>query len=109
MTDTNPNPNAQRQHDAQLRAENLSSFVLPLRADGKSLRQIASALAAERVPTANGGDWSAQQVQRILLRLDHRTASEQASRDPLAALVVPKQATPETENDPLAAMPLPVL
>lgn len=50
--------NAERQQAAQRRAEEFSGILL-LRADGKSLREIAVALTAARIPTANGGLWSA--------------------------------------------------
>lgn len=102
------NTNTERQQAAQRRAEELSGILL-LRADGKSLREIASALTAARVPTANGGLWSAQQVQRILLRLGHRPASSSASRDPLSALGLPEQPAPAPDIDPLAAFPPPMI
>jgi len=39
-----------------------------MRAEGKSLRDIAKALDALAVPTARGGKWAARQVADILKR-----------------------------------------
>lgn len=58
------------QANAAARAERVSKTVLPLRAQGSSLRQIADALNSSGVPTARGGKWQASQVQRVLMRLD---------------------------------------
>lgn len=69
-------PNAQRQQDAQRRAQELSGHILPLRAEGKSLRNIAAALTAAGIPTANGGTWGATQVLDILQRLEQPTVPE---------------------------------
>ena len=65
------NTNSERQQAALARAEELSVSLL-LRADVKALREIAAELTAAHVAAANGGLWSAQQVQRNLLRLGHR-------------------------------------
>jgi DNA invertase Pin-like site-specific DNA recombinase len=48
--------------------------VLPIIADiqaggAKSLREIAAELNARGIPTARGGQWSATQVQRVMVRL----------------------------------------
>lgn len=106
MPGTNPTPNAQRQHDAQLRAKELSGFMEPLRADGKSLREIAAALTAGGIPTANGGAWGPKQVRDILHRLE-QSAPMLESRDPLAASHLPGHAAPALEGDPLAVLPVP--
>lgn len=100
---TTATPNALRQHAAQQRAEELSSHVLPLRAEGKSLRQIAAALTASAVPTANGGAWGPKQVLDILHRLEQQPEPLPERRDPLAALIVTEQAAPIAGGDPLAA------
>lgn len=109
MTTENPTPNALRKLEAQSRAEALADVILPLRASGQSLRQIASHLTSTGVPTANGGAWGPKQVRDILERLDASTKAEPASRDPLAALVVTKQAPLPDDVDPLAVLPLPHL
>jgi DNA invertase Pin-like site-specific DNA recombinase len=57
------------QKEALAQAERVSGIVVPLRRQGATLRQIAEALNASRVPTARGGAWQAVQVQRTLARL----------------------------------------
>lgn len=52
------------------RAERVSKTVLPLRAQGVSLREIAEALNTSGVPTARGGKWQASQVKRVIERLE---------------------------------------
>ena len=47
----------------------LAALLLPLKAAGKSLREIAGALNASGVNTPRGGQWSASQVMRTLERL----------------------------------------
>lgn len=58
------------QAEAQGRAVKVSDLVQPLRAAGKTLRQIADALNTNAVPTARGGAWSAAQVMRVIERLE---------------------------------------
>lgn len=58
------------QAEAQGRAAKVADLVQPLRAAGKTLRQIAEALNASSVPTARGGKWSAAQVMRVIERLE---------------------------------------
>jgi len=48
----------------------VADLVQPLRAAGKTLREIAEALNANKVPTARGGKWSAAQVMRVIERLE---------------------------------------
>lgn len=55
-------------------AASLSSFVLPLRDQGLSLRAIASELNDANIPTARGGVWRAPQVRRLLERLERMGA-----------------------------------
>lgn len=50
-------------------AARLSDVLLPMRAAGASLREMASRLEALGIPTARGGQWQARQVARILERL----------------------------------------
>ena len=49
-------------------AANVLPLIQPLRAEGKSLRDIAKALDARGVPTVRGGTWGATQVADILKR-----------------------------------------
>lgn len=50
-------------------AQSLAGIVLPLKAEGKSLRQIAASLNADNIVTARGGQWQANSVKRLLDRL----------------------------------------
>jgi hypothetical protein len=49
-------------------AANILPLIQPLRAEGKSLREIADVLDARGVPTARGGKWAPTQVADILKR-----------------------------------------
>jgi DNA invertase Pin-like site-specific DNA recombinase len=49
-------------------AANILPIIQPMRAEGKSLREIAKALYARGVATARGGKWAARQVADILKR-----------------------------------------
>src|SRR6516225_1527034 len=49
-------------------AANVLPLIQPLRAEGKSLREIAKALDERGVPTARGGKWAATQIADILKR-----------------------------------------
>src|SRR3954464_14612171 len=53
---------------AAKRAADLLPLILPMRAGGASLRQIADGLNRCSVPAPRGGDWSAVAVKRILER-----------------------------------------
>ncbi|KZB52428.1 recombinase family protein [Thalassospira xiamenensis] len=57
------------QEQAQKRASNLESIVVPLRDRGDSLRDIAAALNKAGIKTARGAEWQAPQVKRVLDRL----------------------------------------
>jgi hypothetical protein len=58
---------------AQERNKDLAPVIADLRAAGaSSLRQIAAALNARKVPTARGHTWQAVQVSRVLARLTFR-------------------------------------
>ena len=50
-------------------AQSLASIVLPLKAEGLSLRGIADRLNADGIVTARGGRWQANSVKRLLDRL----------------------------------------
>ena len=59
---------ATRQARATGRANDLAPIIADLKAKGAtSLRDIASGLNDQGIPTARGGSWSAVQVQRILV------------------------------------------
>ena len=49
-------------------ASNVLPFILPLKAQGASLRKIAEALNERGIETARGGKWAATQVADILRR-----------------------------------------
>jgi len=63
------------QQQAMSQAERVAGIVVPLRRQGATLRQIATALNASGVPTARGGRWQAVQVQRTLTRLEGAEAA----------------------------------
>ena len=63
------------QINATARAERVRDIVMPMRAQGATLRTIADALNKAGVPTARDGQWQAPQVMRVLDRL------ERAGRD----------------------------
>jgi DNA invertase Pin-like site-specific DNA recombinase len=58
--------NAAKTAKAAKRAADLLPLILPMKADGASLRQIADGLDRCGVPAPRGGDWSAVAVKRIL-------------------------------------------
>lgn len=51
-------------------AQRVAGLMLPMRKDGKTLREIADCLNATGVETSRGGEWSAAQVMRTLKRLE---------------------------------------
>lgn len=61
--------NAAVQVQAQGNARKVADLIEPLRAQGKTLREIADALNSSGVQTARGGQWQASQVKRTLERL----------------------------------------
>jgi DNA invertase Pin-like site-specific DNA recombinase len=60
--------NAAKTARADKRAADLLPLILPMKAGGASLRQIADGLSRCGVPAARGRDWSAVAVKRILDR-----------------------------------------
>jgi DNA invertase Pin-like site-specific DNA recombinase len=60
--------NAAKAAKADKRAADLLPLILPMKAGGASLRQIADGLNRCGVPAPRGGDWSAVAVKRILDR-----------------------------------------
>ncbi|MHB2205262.1 recombinase family protein [Methylobacterium sp. CM6257] len=58
---------AVRQDRAKRRTADLAPIIADLRAKGvTSLRGIVAELNGREIPTAQGGKWSATQVQRVL-------------------------------------------
>ena len=49
-------------------AANILPLIQPLKAEGRSLREIADVLDARGVPTTRGGKWAPTQVAVILKR-----------------------------------------
>lgn len=70
LRDATMKRNVALKDQANQRAERLRGLVMPLRAQGSSLREIAEALNAAGVTTPKGGLWQATQVKRLLDRLD---------------------------------------
>lgn len=67
-------PNTERRNEAVQaqafgNARKVADLIEPLRAQGKTLREIAEALNGSGVQTARGGQWQASQVKRTLERL----------------------------------------
>lgn len=58
------------QREAKRRADRVAGIVLPLRGQGKTLRDIATVLNSSGITTARGGQWQASQVKRTIERLD---------------------------------------
>jgi DNA invertase Pin-like site-specific DNA recombinase len=59
-----------RRANASQRAADLMPKIAALRSSGvTSLKEIAAALNAERIPTARGGQWTATQVSRLLAQI----------------------------------------
>src|SRR5271163_3936030 len=55
---------------AVARASDVHPIIADIQAGGaKTLREIAAGLNARGIPTARGGEWSAVQVQRVMVRL----------------------------------------
>jgi hypothetical protein len=57
-----------RSEKSAQRAQDLGPTIRDLQASGASLREIAAALNARKIPTARGGEWSAVQLKRVLDR-----------------------------------------
>ena len=60
--------NGRRARDASRFATKLRPTLKAFRADGMSQRAMVDALNAAGTTTANGGQWSLVQVQRVLAR-----------------------------------------
>jgi DNA invertase Pin-like site-specific DNA recombinase len=59
---------------AEARNKDVVPMILALRQEGMGMAAIAKKLNDDGIPTANGGDWHAAQVQRILKRDIQRIA-----------------------------------
>lgn len=68
MRDATMKRNAVLKEQADQRAGKLAGIVLPLRQQGRSLREIADALNGAGLLTPRGGSWQATQVKRLLER-----------------------------------------
>lgn len=64
---------------ADERAQKVSDIILPMREAKMSLRKIAAALNASKVPTPRGGKWSPSSVKYTLDRLDAADAAPHSS------------------------------
>lgn len=61
---------AARTKTAMERAGDLAPIIASIREEGAgSLREIAAGLNLRRIPTSRGGQWSAVQVKRVMVRL----------------------------------------
>jgi DNA invertase Pin-like site-specific DNA recombinase len=58
------------QAGADASAQKVAALLVPMKAAGKTLREIASALNASGITTSRGNQWSASQVMRTLERLE---------------------------------------
>ena len=67
--------NAVMAANAAKRAADLLPVILPMKAGGASLRQIADGLTCRGIPAPRGGTWSAVAVKRILDRQVRQTAA----------------------------------
>ena len=69
LRDTTNQRNKALKEQAQARAVDLESLIVPLRKQGMKLEAIANELNKRNIPTARGGKWAATTVSRILGRL----------------------------------------
>lgn len=58
------------QAGADANAQKVAALLVPMKAAGKTLREIAAALNASGITTSRGNQWSASQVMRTLERLE---------------------------------------
>jgi DNA invertase Pin-like site-specific DNA recombinase len=72
MRDATMKRNVAVQANAMERAKRIKTVVLPLRRNGATLKDIATALNAASVPTARGGQWHPTTVKLVLERLEAR-------------------------------------
>jgi hypothetical protein len=71
LRDTTNQRNKALKEQAQARAVDLESLIVPLRKQGMKLEAIANELNKRNIPTARGGKWTATTVSRILGRLQN--------------------------------------
>jgi hypothetical protein len=64
-------------------AANVLPLIQPLRAEGRSLREIANVLNERGVPTARGGKWAPTQIADILKRAKWGSADAGGHLSPL--------------------------
>ena len=70
MRDATMKRNDAVQANAMDRAKKIETVILPLRRNGATLQEIASALNSASVPTARGGQWHPTTVKLVLQRLE---------------------------------------
>jgi DNA invertase Pin-like site-specific DNA recombinase len=70
LRDATMKRNVAVQANAMERAKRIETVVLPLRRNGATLKDIATALNAASVPTARGGQWHPTTVKLVLERLE---------------------------------------
>jgi DNA invertase Pin-like site-specific DNA recombinase len=70
MRDATMKRNDAVQANAMDRAKKIETVILPLRRNGATLQEIASALNTASVPTARGGQWHPTTVKLVLQRLE---------------------------------------
>jgi DNA invertase Pin-like site-specific DNA recombinase len=69
LRDSTMKRNEARQATALAQAKKLERIIMPLREQGKTLRDIGQILDQADITTSRGGKWDATQVSRIITRL----------------------------------------
>jgi DNA invertase Pin-like site-specific DNA recombinase len=69
LRDTTNERNKALRAQAQERAVDLASLILPLRKQGMTLKAISNEMNKRKIPTARGGSWAATTVKRLIDRI----------------------------------------
>jgi DNA invertase Pin-like site-specific DNA recombinase len=69
LRDTTNERNKALRAQAQERAVDLASLILPLRKQGMTLKAISNEMNKRNIPTARGGSWTATTVKRLIDRI----------------------------------------
>lgn len=69
LRDTTNERNKVLKAQAQERAVDLASLILPLRKQGMTLKAISNEMNKRNIPTARGGSWTATTVKRLIERV----------------------------------------
>jgi hypothetical protein len=69
LRDTTNERNKALKAQAQERAVDLASLILPLRKQGMKLKAISDEMNKRNIPTARGGSWTATTVKRLIDRV----------------------------------------